>query len=114
MYAVSKRGCLVNNFILSLFRPFQYTMDGMLSWMKGWKRNGWQSSNQTPVKNQDLWLKLDFWQNKYRTSGIRFNIDWVKGHDGLPGNEAADALAVAGAMKVFRAPKLLGETSYGR
>ncbi len=71
----------------------------MTQWIKNWKKNNWVTSTLSPVKNKDLWIKLDAWQETYTNNGIAFEIIWVKGHDGTPGNEAADRLAVAGLQK---------------
>ena len=56
--------------------------------MHGWKRNGWKTSAKKPVKNQDLWVKLD---NELQRHKVRW--DWVKGHSGHPQNERCDELA---------------------
>jgi ribonuclease HI len=68
-----------------------YLRDGVNSWIHGWKRNGWRTSAQKPVKNEDLWRRLD-------TAAARHTItwEWVKGHAGHPENERADALAREG------------------
>lgn len=66
----------------------QYVRQGVTSWLKGWKRNGWKTSAKQPVKNIDLWQSLD-------QQIQRHEIDWkwVKGHAGHPENERCDALA---------------------
>ncbi len=69
----------------------KYVMNGINSWMDGWKRRGWKTANRKPVKNQDLWQALD---NAVRRHEIRWK--WVKGHTGVAGNEEADALANRG------------------
>ena len=68
-----------------------YVRNGITAWMPKWKRNGWQTSDRKPVKNADLWLRLD-------TAVARHEVEWrwVKGHAGNPGNERADALANQG------------------
>jgi ribonuclease HI len=66
-------------------------MDGIESWIDGWKRRGWKTASKKPVKNQDLWRALDDAVQRHR---IKWN--WVKGHAGVDGNEAADALANRG------------------
>jgi ribonuclease HI len=75
-----------------LYTDSKYVMDGITGWIKGWKRNGWQTAAKRPVKNADLWQALD-------TSSARHQVEWrwVKGHSGDLGNERADALANAGA-----------------
>ena len=64
---------------------------GITEWLKGWKRNGWKTAAKQPVKNADLWQRLD-------ALNARYKIDWrwVKGHSGHPGNELADQLANKG------------------
>lgn len=68
-----------------------YVRNGIMSWMHAWKRNGWLTSQRQPVKNSDLWQRLD-------TAVARHDVEWlwVKGHAGDPGNERADALANLG------------------
>ncbi len=69
----------------------KYVMEGVNSWMDGWKQCGWKTAGKKPVKNQDLWQALD-------EAAGRHQIDWkwVRGHAGVPGNEEADALANRG------------------
>ena len=69
----------------------KYVMHGITEWMSNWKKRGWKTSAKKPVKNQDLWIELD-------EAITRHDIEWrwVKGHDGTPGNEEADALANRG------------------
>ncbi|SET40744.1 ribonuclease HI [Oceanicella actignis] len=68
-----------------------YVKGGITSWMKGWKRNGWKTASRQPVKNEDLWRRLDAAQARHDVTW-----KWVKGHAGHPENERADALARAG------------------
>ena len=65
-----------------------YVKDGITTWIKNWKLNGWKTANKKAVKNQDLWKKLDVLSSKHI-----IEWKWVKGHSGHPGNEHADALA---------------------
>lgn len=69
----------------------QYAKNGITSWIKGWKKNGWKASSGSPVKNRDLWERLDA-----IASARKVSWEWVKGHAGNPGNERADALANLG------------------
>ena len=70
----------------------QYVKNGMESWIRGWKKNGWKTAAKQPVKNDDLWKELD---DLVRQHDVRWT--WVKGHAGHPENERADALANQGA-----------------
>jgi len=69
----------------------KYVMDGIESWIDGWKRRGWKTANRKPVKNQDLWQALDDAVKRHQIAW-----KWVKGHAGVAGNEEADALANRG------------------
>ncbi|CAM05368.1 ribonuclease HI [Saccharopolyspora erythraea NRRL 2338] len=69
-----------------------YVLKGITEWMRGWKRNGWLTSAKQPVKNADLWRRLD--QECGRHGEITW--EWVKGHAGHPENERADKLACKG------------------
>jgi len=69
----------------------QYLRQGVTQWMSNWKRNGWRTTNKQPVKNQDLWERLD-----RALAAHRVEWQWVKGHAGHPENERADALANQG------------------
>ena len=70
-----------------------YVMKGLTEWLPGWKRRGWRTADNKPVKNQDLWERLD-------TACKLHQVDWrwVKGHAGDPGNELADELANLGCQ----------------
>jgi len=76
---------------VDLYTDSQYVKKGMTEWLRGWKARGWQTADKKPVKNDDLWKALD-------TAAARHDIawHWVKGHDGHPENERADALAREG------------------
>lgn len=65
-----------------------YVRDGITRWLPGWKRKGWRTASGAPVKNQDLWKRLDAAASRHE---VRW--EWVKGHAGHPENEAADKLA---------------------
>lgn len=70
----------------------QYVRLGITQWLAGWKRNNWRTSQKQPVKNQDLWQRLDAACAKHQVQW-----HWVKGHNGHPENERCDALARAAA-----------------
>ena len=76
-----------------------YLRNGITKWLPSWKRNGWQTAGKRPVKNADLWQRLE-------AAVERHDVDWrwVKGHAGNPGNERADALANRGMADAMRAP----------
>src|SRR5216683_3112996 len=74
----------------------KYVLDGVTKWMPGWKRNGWRTAAKTPVKNVDLWQRLEAAVN-----GHDVHWEWVRGHNGDPGNERADALARLGAQQAL-------------
>lgn len=69
----------------------QYVKNGVTGWIHGWKRNGWKTAAKKPVKNAELWQRLD-------AAAARHDVtwEWVKGHAGHPGNERADQLAREG------------------
>jgi ribonuclease HI len=69
----------------------QYVKDGLTKWILGWKRNGWKTADRKPVKNQDLWQRLDLANQRHKV-----DWRWVRGHNGDAGNERADALAREG------------------
>jgi ribonuclease HI len=68
----------------------QYVMIGMQEWLPGWKQRNWKTAAKKPVKNVDLWQRLD-----KATLGHQLEWQWVRGHQGHPENERADQLAVA-------------------
>ena len=74
-----------------LYTDSKYVMDGITSWIHGWKKNKWKTANKKPVKNIELWQELDQLANQHEITW-----KWVKGHAGIPGNERADELANKG------------------
>jgi ribonuclease HI len=68
-----------------------YVKGGITQWLFGWKKNGWRTSNKKPVKNEDLWQRLDAARTRHSVTW-----EWVKGHAGHPENERADELARRG------------------
>ena len=68
-----------------------YVKNGISSWIHGWKKNGWRTAGKKPVKNVDLWERIDAAQKRHDVTW-----EWVKGHAGHPENERADELARAG------------------
>jgi len=73
---------------IDLFTDSTYVRDGIMKWIHNWKRNGWKTAAKKPVKNVDLWKRLE-------AAMERHDIEWhwVKGHNGHPDNERADELA---------------------
>jgi len=80
-----KRPCRVR-----LYTDSQYLRDGIMRWLPAWKARGWRTADKKPVKNIDLWQRLDMAAAPHQVEWI-----WVRGHAGHPENERADALARA-------------------
>jgi ribonuclease HI len=74
---------------VELYSDSQYVLKGLDEWIAGWKKKGWRTASKAPVKNVDLWMKLDELKAIHE---IRFH--WVRGHAGHPENERVDRLAV--------------------
>jgi ribonuclease HI len=85
---ILKRPCAV-----TLHLDSQYVLKGITEWISGWKAKGWKTAAKQPVKNVDLWQRLDA---LVATAGHTIDWRWVKGHAGDPGNERADGLANRG------------------
>lgn len=75
----------------------RYVMDGITQWMANWKKRGWKTAAKQPVKNADLWRRLDEACGKHT-----IDWQWVKGHSGHPENEKADALANRGIDELLQ------------
>lgn len=84
-----KRSCTV-----TIHTDSQYVRNGITEWIHNWKRRGWKTADGKPVKNADLWQRLDALRNLHE---VEFR--WVRGHAGDPGNERADALANRGVAQ---------------
>lgn len=76
----------------------QYVLKGITEWLPGWKAKGWKTASKAPVKNADLWQRLDA---LVAQGGHVIDWRWVRGHAGDPGNERADALANRGVTRVM-------------
>ncbi len=76
---------------VALYTDSKYVMDGINKWIPNWKKRDWRTAANKPVKNKDLWQKLDDQVNRHTIDWF-----WVKGHDGNRGNEIADKLANKG------------------
>jgi len=83
---------------VTLYTDSVYVMQGLTQWMPNWKARNWRTADKKPVKNQDLWQRLD-------AAAARHQIDWqwVKGHSGHDGNEEADRLANEGVNQALAA-----------
>lgn len=86
------RPCEVN-----LYTDSQYLRQGMMEWLKSWKKNGWKNSKKEPVKNADLWKMLDALASTHQ---VRWH--WVKGHSGHVENDRVDALANMGIEQLLK------------
>jgi ribonuclease HI len=75
---------------VKLYTDSEYVRRGITEWLKSWKARGWKTSDKKPVKNQDLWERLDAVAAQHQ-----IEWHWVKGHSGVPGNERVDRLANA-------------------
>jgi ribonuclease HI len=84
---------------IKLHADSQYVLKGMTEWLVGWKAKGWKTASKQPVKNVDLWQRLDALVSG---SGHQIEWLWVKGHNGDPGNERADELANQGVEQALR------------
>jgi ribonuclease HI len=80
--------------IVHIHTDSSYVRNGITSWLRNWKRNGWRTSGGQPVKNADLWRRLEEATGRHQVEWF-----WVKGHAGDPGNERADRLATQGALE---------------
>ena len=76
----------------ALYTDSQYVQKGITEWIRVWKRNGWRTAARKPVKNEDLWRRLD-----EAHGGHEVDWHWIRGHAGHPENERADELARRGA-----------------
>jgi len=82
--------------VLTIVTDSSYVKDGITKWIHGWKARGWKTAAKKPVKNEDLWRRLEAATERHRVTW-----EWVKGHAGHPENEKADELARAG-MEPFK------------
>ncbi len=91
MAAISALETLARPSAITVVTDSAYVKNGVTQWIEGWKRNGWKTAAKKPVKNVDLWQRLDDARSRHAV-----DWQWVKGHAGHPENERADALARAG------------------
>lgn len=95
--AISALEALAKPSEITVVTDSAYLKNGVTEWIHGWKRNGWRTAGKDPVKNADLWQRLDQAQARHKVAWR-----WIKGHAGHAENERADALARAG-MAPFKA-----------
>ncbi|MEQ8671690.1 MAG: ribonuclease HI [Aggregatilineales bacterium] len=88
--AISGLEALTQPCNVTLYTDSQYVKNGITDWINGWRKNGWKTAKGKPVKNQDLWRRLD---DAIKLHNIKWA--WVKGHAGHTENERVDRLAVA-------------------
>ncbi len=91
MAAISALEALARPSTLTLITDSNYVKGGVTDWLHNWKKNGWKTAAKKPVKNVDLWQRLDQAQARHSVTW-----EWVKGHAGHPENERADELARKG------------------
>ena len=99
MGAISALETLTRPCTVALHTDSQYLRQGITAWIHGWKKNGWKTADKKPVKNEELWKRLDAALKQHK-----IEWKWVKGHAGDEMNERADALARAG-MAPFKAAR---------
>ena len=102
MAAISALNALKEPCEVLLHTDSKYVMDGISSWIHGWKRNGWKTADKKPVKNGELWQALDEANRRHK---VKWH--WVKGHAGHAENERADELAREG-MEPFKTKRPFG------
>lgn len=88
MAAIEALAALKESCQVDLTTDSQYVRQGITQWMTNWKKRNWRTANKQPVKNQDLWQRLDEETQRHQVAW-----HWVKGHSGHPENELADSLA---------------------
>lgn len=91
MAAITGLEALTRPCKVKLYTDSKYVLDGITKWIDGWKKRGWKTASKQPVKNVELWQRLDAATGQHEISWI-----WVKGHAGDEGNELADQLANRG------------------
>ena len=89
--AIRGLGSVVKSSNITITTDSNYLKDGITKWLQGWKKNDWRTASKKPVKNKDLWLRLDELSQFHNV-----HWKWVKGHSGHRENEIADLLANQG------------------
>jgi ribonuclease HI len=98
--AISALEALKKRSEVALYTDSAYVKNGITGWVHGWKKNGWRTADNKPVKNVELWQALDALRNKHDVEW-----HWLKGHAGHPENERADELARQAMAPFKRAPR---------
>jgi ribonuclease HI len=96
MGAISALEALTRHCQVRLHTDSKYVMQGITEWIGNWKKRGWKTADKKPVKNEDLWRRLDAIVARHEIEWI-----WVKGHAGHEGNERADVLANRGVEMIL-------------
>jgi ribonuclease HI len=91
MAAISALETLAKPSAITIVTDSSYVKDGITKWIHGWKKNGWRNASKKPVKNTELWQRLDEAAKRHQITW-----EWIKGHTGHPENERADELARMG------------------
>lgn len=99
MAAIQALECLTRRADVRIHTDSSYVRDGITKWLPRWRANGWRTAARQPVKNVDLWQRLDAAAGRHQ---VRWY--WVKGHAGNPGNERADRLAGTGLRQGLTTP----------
>jgi ribonuclease HI len=107
MAAISALEALKKPCVVDLHTDSQYLRNGVTSWIKNWKRNGWRTADKKPVKNVDLWQRLD---DALTPHQVRWH--WVRGHAGHSMNERADVLARDAIAELRQAGRVTGSTPH--
>jgi ribonuclease HI len=95
--AISALESLPPGAVADLYTDSEYVKGGITAWLKSWKKNGWRTRDRKPVKNQELWQRLEI-----AASVHRVNWHWLRGHTGHVENERADLLAREGMAPYLR------------
>ena len=96
MAVIESLGALKKRCEVAIYTDSVYVQKGMTEWIHGWKSRGWKTADKKPVKNEDLWKRLDEAASRHKVQW-----HWVKGHAGHHGNERADALANRGVEQIL-------------
>lgn len=97
MAVIEGLAALTRPCVVEVYTDSEYVRKGMTEWLRGWKARGWKTADRKPVKNEDLWRRLDEAAARHQVSW-----HWVRGHSGHPENERADELAREGAREAAK------------